>query len=208
MKSSKIIIICSTLLFLLIACAGTNTAVVPTGKQGQWWMNRHAKIVENTKKDNVDLILIGDSITHNWEREDCQECWNTWFAPYNAVNAGISGDRTENVLWRIDHGLLDYCSPKVAVIMIGTNNTDGNHYPSINTAKELAQGIKAICNRVMQKCPDTKILLLGIFPYGYNNNLRNNINKQTNQMISKCADQKRIFYLDIGQIYLNEQGYC
>jgi beta-glucosidase len=120
---------------------------------------------------------------------------------------GISGDRTENVIWRLQNGSLENINPKVAVILIGTNNTDGNHFLNISTDEELAGGIWKICEIVEEKLPDTKIILMGILPYGYKSNHRNNINKATNSLISKFPEKNPdIHYTDIGHIYLDGQG--
>jgi beta-glucosidase len=120
---------------------------------------------------------------------------------------GISGDRTENVIWRLQNGSLDNINPKVAVILIGTNNTDGNHYLNISTPEELAGGIWKICEIVEEKFPDTKILMMGILPYGYKPNHRDNIDKATNSLISKFPEKNpNIHYIDIGDVYLDKDG--
>ena len=120
---------------------------------------------------------------------------------------GISGDRTENVIWRLQNGSLENINPKVAVILIGTNNTDGNHYLNVSSPEELADGIWRICEIVEEKLPDTKILLLGILPYGYKPSYRNNLNKATNSLISKFPRRNpNIHYTDIGHIFLKSQG--
>jgi beta-glucosidase len=107
---------------------------------------------------------------------------------------GFSGDRTENVIWRLQNGSLEIIGPKVAVILIGTNNTDGNHYLNISTPEELAGGIWRICEIVSKKLPDTKIILMGILPYGYKPNHRDNINKATNSLISKFPEKNPNIY--------------
>ncbi len=93
--------------------------------------------------------------------------WEQYLNDLDAVNMGISGDRTENVIWRLQNGAIDGINPKVATLLIGTNNTDGNHYLEISTAEELAEGIWKICEIIREKLPDTEIVLLGILPYGY-----------------------------------------
>jgi beta-glucosidase len=86
-----------------------------------WWMPRHLAILERVRQGNVDLVFIGDSITHRWE-EDGKEVWNNYYGTRNAVNMGFSGDRTQNVLWRLEHGEITGISPKLVILMIGTNN--------------------------------------------------------------------------------------
>lgn len=105
-----------------------------------------------------DVIFLGDSITQGWEG---QKAWQEHFGSFKPVNLGISGDQTGHVLWRITDGHeLDNLKPKLAVIMIGTNNT-GAH-----SAQQIAGGIKAIVEELKRQKPDIRILLLGVFPRG------------------------------------------
>jgi beta-glucosidase len=169
----------------------------------QWWMPRHEeklRTLGETKK--VDLLMIGDSITHGWEGSG-KAVWDKYYAKRNAFNIGFSGDRTEQVLWRFDHGELGGISPKAAVVMIGTNNTGHRK----DDPDETAAGIKAILDRLGEKLPGTKVLLLAIFPRGAsaNDELRQ-INDAINHRISKFADNKRVFYLDISDKFLDEDG--
>jgi beta-glucosidase len=183
-----------------------NPAALPVKGEGEWWMERHQTILSRLTK-NPELILIGNSIIHSLDNENRQEVWEKYLDRYRAVNMGFSGDRTENVIWRLQNGSLENINPKVVVILIGTNNTDGNHYINISTAEELAGGIWRICEIVKEKLPDTKILLMGILPYGYKPNHRNNINKATNSLISKIPEKNpNIHYIDIGHIYLDAGG--
>ena len=75
------------------------------------------------KQGDVDLVFIGDSITDGWQTRRGKAVWEKYYGNRKAMNAGIGGDNTEHVIWRIDHGNLDGLKPKLAVIMIGTNNS-------------------------------------------------------------------------------------
>ena len=136
----------------------SHSAVTPGPRKGKWWVPRHEAVNERVAQGNVDLLMIGDSITHAWDRQT--DLWNKYYAPRNAVNMGFSGDRTQHVLWRLDNGHLEGINPKLAVIMIGTNNSNG----SDNSAEEIADGIIAICSKLRTDLPDSKILILAIFP--------------------------------------------
>ena len=116
-----------------------NDAVIPVPREGNW-MKRHESFNERVKQGNVDLIFIGDSITQGWEGAG-KDVWQQYYAKRNAVNLGIGGDRTQHVLWRLDHGNIDGINPKLAVLMIGTNNSGSN------TSEQIADGIKAIVAR-------------------------------------------------------------
>lgn len=148
----------------LVENAGLNPAAVPV--EG-WSKKRHAEKLEAVAKDKFDLIMLGNSITNNFEHADMQAVWNQFYAPRKAINLGFGGYRTEQILWNIQHGELDGQSPKVLVLEIGTNNVDEKHYPTRHTAGELAGGIEAIVNTIRQKLPDTKIIILRCFPGSY-----------------------------------------
>ena len=190
----------------------THSAVVPVQQTDEWWMPRHERVLERVAEGNVDLIMIGDSITHGWE-EDSEALWEQYYAPRNAVNMGFSGDRTQHVLWRLENGEIDGINPKLAVVMIGTNNSNGDD----NTAEEIADGIKAICAKLRTELPKTKILILAIFPRGNEEEFEETEmvytamndqwakNNKASKLASKIADGKHIFYLDINDAFLNEK---
>ena len=152
------------------------------------------------KQGHADLLFIGDSITNGWE-EVGRGVWSRFYAKRNAVNLGIGGDQTQHVLWRLDHGNIDGISPRLAIVMIGTNNA-GHRQP-----EQTAAGIKAIVQRLRDKLPKTKILLLAIFPRGVDNNdpLRR-INVKANEIVSTLGDGQNGFYLDINPKFLAADG--
>ena len=157
-----------------------------------WWAERHQGILQAVKQGNVDLLMIGDSITHKWP-ERAHDNWNETFSKWNVVNLGFSGDRTEHLIWRLQNGEVDGISPKVGVLMIGTNNT-GN---GITPAGETLKGIKTVLFELRSRLPRTKILLLAIFPRGENPNdfmrIRNN---EINRQLPDLADDKNIFFYE------------
>lgn len=126
----------------------------------------------------------------------------------SAVAQGISGDRTQHVLWRLDHSNLDGlvradgAGPKLAVLMIGTNNSDADD----NTATKFADGIKAIVEKLRQKLPKTKVLLLAIFPRNEMLNPQREKNAEASRLASPIADGKLVHYLDIGDKFLSPDG--
>ena len=134
--------------------------------------SRHTKKIAAAKNGNYDLVLIGDSITHTvgelgGKYEPMKEVWKKHFASRNAINLGYNGYRTEQILWNLQNGELDFASsPKVAMILIGTNNSDDRHFKKVHTAEEIFAGTKAIVDLVKERHPTTKILVLRIFPRG------------------------------------------
>jgi lysophospholipase L1-like esterase len=175
----------------------SHSAVTPKNRD----CARHQAFNARVKEGNVDLIFIGDSITHWWERAG-KEVWEKYYGHRKAVNLGIGGDRTQHVLWRLDNGNIDGISPKVAVVMIGTNNLS----PNRSTVEETADGVIAICKKLRTRLPKTKILLLAIFPRAQEPcPLRDKV-AQTNKIISRIADGKKIYYLDIGDKFVEPDG--
>lgn len=187
--------------------AGAFKAVTPevqTAKWAvKWWQPRHdAKLAELKKMKQVDLLMVGDSITHGWENGG-KKVWEEHYAKRNALNIGFSGDRTEHVLWRLQHGAVKGISPKLAVIMIGTNNTGHRQDP----AEETAAGIKAIIVELQKQLPETKILLLAIFPRGEKPDDRlRKLNTGINEIIAGYDDGKKVFFLDINAEFLDDDG--
>jgi beta-glucosidase len=191
---------------------GSHPAVTPAPRATpEWWMPRHQAVLERVAKGNVDLLLIGDSITHGWENKG-KALWDKYYAPRNAANLGFSGDRTEHVLWRLQNGEIENIKPKLAILMIGTNNSGGDQY----TPGQIADGIKAIVCTLRTKLPETKVLILAIFPRGdgaQRANPESNAdfntqwakNDKASLLASKLADNKMIFYKDINKAFLNDQ---
>jgi lysophospholipase L1-like esterase len=191
--------------------ASKTWAIQPSPREEEWWKTRQAAIDAQVQKGNVDLLLLGDSITHSWEA--LPVLWKKYFGPWNTINAGFGGDQTQQVLWRVSNGNLNSIQPKAVVIMIGTNNSGGNTY----TAEDIADGIAAIVCRLRTELPHTKILLLAIFPRGSEKQMGDKTmdatynpqwakNDKASQLASKLADGKNVFYLNINKAFLNDKG--
>jgi len=180
----------------LCACAQSPATVVPTPRDGSW-MALHKGFLERAKKGHVDLLFLGDSITEGWNDN---EVWKRFYGPRNAANFGIGGDRTEHILWRIQHGELEGIQPKVAVLMIGTNNV------SSSTPDEIAQGITAIVKDLRSRTPKTKILLLGVFPRDQKPSSDRDWLRSVNEKIAKLDDGSHVKFLDISQAFVKPDG--
>ncbi len=175
------------------------STVKPAPKKDAGWQARQKQLNESVKKSEgkAELVFIGDSITHGWEGGG-KDVWKKYYGDRNAINLGIGGDQTQHVLWRLENGNLDGISPKLAVIMIGTNNA-GSASP-----EDIAAGVKKIIETVVAKSPSTKILLLAIFPRGVDDSDRlRKVNMKANEIIAKLADDKSVYYLDIGPKFLD-----
>lgn len=182
-----------------LSALAENTAAIPVPRDQPKWLARQQSINENVKKGPVDVLWIGDSIVQNWEKQG-KPVWDKYYAHRNAVNLGISGDRTEHVLWRLDHGNIEGVSPKLAIVMIGQNNGGSN------TAEEIGEGVCAIVTKLRQKLPNMKILLLAIFPRAEKPNDERIVLAKANEIASKMADDQFVYYLDITKIFLRPDG--
>ncbi|MFZ1074290.1 MAG: platelet-activating factor acetylhydrolase IB subunit [Verrucomicrobiia bacterium] len=184
-----------------------NTATNPVPRDPKW-VARHEGFVREAQKGGVDILFMGDSITDGWRGGRGSNIWNKYYAPRHAANFGISGDRTQHVLWRIDHGELDGVHPKVVVLMIGTNNTgkENDRKTPRNTVPEVAEGVEAVVNDIRARLPDSKILLLAIFPRGTLNDPQRAQVALINTLIAKLDDGKTVKFLDIGPKFLEFDG--
>ena len=179
-----------------------HVATTPVPRDGEpWWVKRHAEKVEVTKKGGVDLAFLGDSITQGWEGQP--PVWEKYFASLKAANFGFSGDRTEHVLWRLANGELVGLSPKLIVIMIGTNNLGHNS----SNPRQTADGVKAIVSTLREKVPGAKILLLGIFPRDEKpDGAKRKEVAEATALFKDAADGKEVHFLDIGSTFLGADG--
>lgn len=178
----------------------SESAIEPRPRDAKW-VQRHEGFVKIAKQGGVDLLFMGDSITDGW-RGGGKKVWQANFAPLKAANFGIGGDRTQHVLWRMLNGELDGIQPKLVVLMIGTNNLRSN------SDEEITEGVTTIVREFQKRTPQSKILLLGIFPRAVeaSDPARARI-KNINAMIAKLDDGgKKVRYLDIGQKFLTDDG--
>ncbi len=176
-----------------------SSALKPAPRDNEGWMKRHESMNARVAQGNVDLLMIGDSITHGWEGGG-KAVWDRYYADRNAVNLGIGGDRTQHVLWRLENGNIEGISPKLAVLMIGTNNHKDN------TVTEIADGVAAIVQKLRTDLPETKVLLLGIFPREETpGQWREKLN-EVNGIISQLEALPMVDYLDIGDWFLEPDG--
>ena len=160
---------------------------------------RHEEFMALKAKGPIDLLFLGDSITDFWPSRGA-DSWAK-FAPGHPADFGVSGERTEDVLWRITHGELDGLHPKVVVLMLGTNNI-GQHadeQPAWTVA-----GMRKVVDTIEEKLPASKILLLAIFPRGDKDSSERHRNDEVNAGLAKFADGDKVRYLDIGHVFVDE----
>src|SRR5690554_315366 len=167
-----------------------------------WWLPRHQQKLAVAAATKPRLVFIGDSITQGWE-EAGQQVFQQTFGQWPSLNLGFSGDRTENVLWRLEHGALEQINPELVVLMIGTNNTGHRQdEPAL-----IARGVAQILTQLERRLPDAKVLLLTIFPRGASADdyLRRN-NSLTNARLRNLADGERVLFADLNSVFLDKDG--
>lgn len=187
------------------------STVVPVTQDRSWpqydWEKRHALTSAAVKKARPQILFIGDSITHFFGGQQFdsyalrgQQTWGEFYAPRNAGNLGFGWDKTENVLWRLQHGAIDDIAPKLVVMMIGTNNTGSCSAPDI------ARGIEAIVAEFNKRLPQSQILLLGVFPRGEKPGPQREKIAEINSIIAKLNGTHNVTFLDIGPKFLTPEG--
>jgi beta-glucosidase len=179
----------------------STTTPVPS-KLKKFMPSRHNQKLKEAKEGSFDLIMIGDSITHNWESE---KNFEKIFNNIRVLNLGFAGDRTQNVLWRIQNGALENVSPKLITLMIGTNhlhNVRKNHQP--DETIDIIQGIKLVIKETRTRLPDAKIIVFSVFPR--KDSTEYGRVKLLNAQLPKLADNLHIFHENINKVFLNQSG--
>ena len=181
-----------------------NPAIVPVKHEGKRTEDVMQRGSENPGP--CDIAFIGDSITQGWEGNG-KNVWAKFYGGRKCLNFGVGGDRTEHVLWRFEQGQLNGIKPKAAVLMIGTNNSNKNKDGTeAYSEAEILEGVKAIVQQLRERTPETKVLVLGIFPRGATFSTQRGKLLQINQALAKLADGKMIHYLDFGSQLIEADG--
>lgn len=179
----------------------------PSGKF-QWM---HQSFLARARQP-MDILFIGDSITEGWNK--APHVWNHYYGMHRPANFGIGGDKTENVVWRIENGELNGAKPKVVVLMLGTNNS------AQNTGEEIAAADKKIVEMIRAKIPSAKVMVLAIFPRDARRDAQGKIADATladakvrkeaiataNALLAKLDDGKMVRFLDINHVFLGQDG--
>lgn len=203
MKKSLFACVSAALWLSASVLQAQHSAVEAVPRPDDWWKKRQESMNQRVQElgSRAQVIFIGDSITQGWEGEG-KEVWARYYASRNAINLGIGGDRTQHVLWRLENGNLTGLKPKAAVVMIGTNNSNGED----NTPGQIVEGVRLIVEKLRTTLPDTKIVLLAIFPRGENYNPQRGKLAQINQVLHKLADERNVFWMDLAPQFLNPDG--
>jgi lysophospholipase L1-like esterase len=175
---------------------GQNPATFPVARNE--WLDRFKTILDQTKAGNIDLLFDGDSITAGWLGHT--DLWKTHFPGRKVATFGIGGDRTENVLWRLQNGEAAGLNPKLIVLLIGTNNI-------FLTPQQIFEGVAADVKQYRLTCPQSHLLLLGVFPREPlpSHPFRAKI-LALNKLLATLDDGKDVTFFDFGNQFLNPDG--
>ncbi|SDR92651.1 GDSL-type esterase/lipase family protein [Opitutus sp. GAS368] len=172
----------------------------------------HDSFLARGKAGPIGVLFLGDSITEGWGK--APHIWEHYFGKYQPANFGIGGDQTQHVIWRIENGELDGISPKVVVLMIGTNNS------ASHTGEQIADAVKKIIDLTRTKIPGVKVLLLAILPRDARRNTDGLIteaaiedagkrvaaNDRANDLLAKLGDGVNVRFLNTNAIFLGRDG--
>ena len=172
-----------------------------------WYHKRHQRCIEQMQKDDIDLLMIGDSITHFWEYTG-KKSWDRYCGYYKAINLGFSGDTIEQVLWRLEHLPLEMIQPKLAICLIGTNDVLQN----CGMPKEIAIRILNVMSRLRDSFPEMTIVVLKILPLGEggeDGKCRKDVdevNSCLGNVLEKENTHKNVILLDISKKFLTRDN--
>jgi lysophospholipase L1-like esterase len=179
----------------------------PLARPDQNSQAAHAQLLEKARRGGIDVYFVGDSITRRWGATDYPDLLANWkqnFFGWNAADFGWGADRTENILWRLEHGELDGVNPKVIVVLAGTNNIGSKPGDAAKVA-DITRGLKAILDVCRQKAPSATIIMTAVFPRNDNMAVVPEIN-QVNENIARLADGGKVRYLDITAQLADKDG--
>lgn len=145
---------------------------IPSDQGDDRWMSQHRYHVALANEREPDVLFIGDSIIHHLQY---RSVWMELYEPLHCLNFGISGDKVENVLWRIMHGVLNNITPKVVVLHVGTNNIDD---PPQHVADGIVNVIESI--RATHSC---YIVVIELLPRGRGPNPLRDRNMEVNKLL-------------------------
>lgn len=181
------------------ACAQDKGTVTPTPRTDKAWMTRVETLNQRAKQGDVGLLIIGDSLVQGWEDKG-KKPWDEFYPKRKGINLGIAGDTAPSIAWRLDHGNVDGLAPRLAIVMTGTD------YGKDATAEEIADGMKAVVDKLREKTPRSRILMMAMLPRGAKDDPIRAVHAKANELIKKQADGKTVFYKDIGYAFLGDDG--
>lgn len=168
--------------------------------RADYWQELVSQLQVQMNGANPRVVFVGDSLTDDWEYRGLP-VWNRYYAPRNALNLGVGGDKTQNVLWRLRDSPLERLDPEVVVIQIGINNLIERDSPA-----ETARGVLAVADHIADRLPEAEIILVGLFPAGQSPGPHRDDIRRTNELVLKGLAGGPVRFLDIGDRFLRSDG--
>ena len=179
-----------------------SSATVAQPQNWEGWRTKCEHFKSFPGREHLTLVFLGDSITESWS-ETGKQVWDKYYSHRQVANFGISGDRTQHLLWRIENGTLDGLHPRLVVVLIGTNNIKDER----NSPEETAAGIAAVTSALVEKLPDSRILLLGVFPCGDSPACKNRQDAvAVNRILQRTITNERVEFLNLEHEFLEADG--
>lgn len=198
-KGTRPYLLCACLLVLVASATQVAGNRLPTAMQAQrpseWWHERHVQKLEEARKGDAEIVLIGDSITQYGERDPL---YGYYFGNRKVLNLGFGGDGTEQVLWRLQNGELEGVHPKLVALMIGTNNARNQ------SAEAILAGIEAILDELALRVPNAKVILFSVFPRGQEREQA--VLEAVNRELAGFAERSQVLHLDLNPQFYRETG--
>lgn len=175
------------------------------------WYARHAAKLEEVKTKRAELLFIGDSITHFWNYEEsvptAPDVWEEFYGNRTVLNLGFGFDRTQNMLWRLEHGEMAHQSPKVIVVNAGTNHFSYTPNYDGDTPEVAFEGVKKLVETLRALAPEARIVLMAVFPRVQEEKQQkiNQLNKLLKAFTENAADPE-LFFLDLTDKFLYPDG--
>jgi lysophospholipase L1-like esterase len=164
-------------------------------------IDRHARLKAMALSHRPRILLIGDSLTERWEHEG-RNVWNRVLAPREAFNAGVDNDRTENLLWRINDGALEFkYSPEICILLIGINNLAADS----DTPQGVTEGIRSVATAILSRYPHARLIIVGLLPCGPRSYGMASRRARTNRRLAGLH-LPRTEFLDLSPKFINDSG--
>jgi lysophospholipase L1-like esterase len=197
----------------------------------EYWQLRqqaiNAALQDRAALPAVKLVFLGDSITDFWQLDENPwirgqrfglDSWQPAFVsglPENrALNMGISGDRTEHVLYRIqpaaEGGLGQFDPPELdpdfIVLMIGINNSWAQEDPVVDS---VVAGITRVLEAAHDRKSEARIVLQSLLPT--NDPVRNRdvvvpVNARIDELVKRKPYAGYTVFLNLYPLFTDSAG--
>lgn len=199
LKLSSALLLSTLVVAQAYGAKGSSASTTPTLPDG--WGDTHRALVKEAEDnaDDIQIVLLGDSITYRWKAGAGKDVCAERYAPHGVINLGISADGIQHVIWRLENGEMAPLDPKMVLLLIGTNNLHAY------TAEEIAYGVWKIVDMIRSEHSDTRVLVEAIFPRSRPAGRMDEI-RQINKYLAKLDDGKMVKFIDFGEVFLNPDG--